>query len=208
MLNLNDESIKSEGGSFDSTKIFGYSVVEKVNGKDTIVRTLDNALVVGFNQGVSANGSKFWDLQMKDQNGNENNIREYDVDMSRDGWQKKQASQLKRLKHILSKFVPEGTPLPQAQTFPELWTAIENLLKQYQCNTKPMRLKLVYNDKGYLAVPAYVPFLEPMTVAAEQSKLSLNPNFDVLERPSKEDPEDAFSTPETADAGIPFDFGS
>ena len=68
MLNLNDDSIKSEGGSFDSSKIFGFSVVEKVDNVDTIVRTLDNVVIVGFNQGVSGNGSKFWDIQMKDIN--------------------------------------------------------------------------------------------------------------------------------------------
>ena len=99
MLNLNDDAIKSEGGSFDSSKIFGYSVVEKLNNVDNIVRTLDNVVIVGFNQGVSQNGSKFWDMQLKDANGNETNMREYDIDQTRDAWEKKQESQLKRLKH-------------------------------------------------------------------------------------------------------------
>ena len=202
MLNLNDEAIKSEGGSFDSSKIFGYSVVEKVNGVDTIVRTLDNVVVSGFNQAVSAQGSKFWDLQLKDINGNETNMREYDLDTTREGWEKKKASQLKRLKHILSKFVPEGTALPSAATFPELWTAIELLMKANQCNTKPIRLKLCYNNKGYLAVPAYVPFMESMTVAATATKLQLKGDFDELVRPQADKPSDVMSGGATSNAEV------
>jgi len=202
MLNLNDDAIKSEGGSFDPSKIFGYSVVEKVDGVDTIVRTLDNVVIAGFNQAVSAQGSNFWDIQLKDINGNETNMREYDIDKTRDNWEKKQASQLKRLKHILSKFVPEGTALPQAATFPELWTAIEGLMKTHQCNTKPVRLKLIYNDKGYLEVPKYVPFMESMTVAATGSKLQLKGDFDSLVRPSADKPEAAMA--ETSDQPLPF----
>jgi len=106
MLNLNDETIKSEGGSFDSSKIFGYSVVEKVDDRDTIVRTLDNVLVTGFDTGTPSVGNEFWDVKLKDEKGNEYNMREYDVDTTREYWEKKQASQLKRLKHLLSKFVP------------------------------------------------------------------------------------------------------
>lgn len=207
MLNLNDDAIKSEGGSFDSSKIFGYSVVEKLNNVDNIVRTLDNVVIVGFNQGVSQNGSKFWDMQLKDANGNETNMREYDIDQTRDAWEKKQESQLKRLKHILSKFVPAGTPLPQAATFPELWTAIEVLMKTAQCNTKPIRLKLIYNRGGYLSVPAYVPFMEPMTVDAASTNLKLNPDFDTLVRPAK-DSAAGQMTPPAAGGGndLPFAF--
>ena len=201
MLNLNDDTIKSEGGSFDSSKIFGYSVV-----KDNVITdTLEGAVIVGFSQGISQTGSKFWDIQMKDGNGNENNMREYDVDMTRDGWEKKQASQLKRLKHILSKFVPAGTALPQAATFPELWTAIEGLMVANQCNTKPVRLKLVYNNKGYLIVPAYVPFMESMTVVKAQSSLKLNPEFDTLTRPSADKPADKMVA-SGGSSDIPFVF--
>ena len=207
MLNLNDETIKSEGGSFDSSKIFGYSVVEKVDDRDTIVRTLDNVLVTGFDTGTPSVGNEFWDVKLKDEKGNEYNMREYDVDTTREYWEKKQASQLKRLKHLLSKFVPEGTDLPQAKTFPELWKAVQTLLMQSQCNTKPMRLKLVYNDKGYLTTPAYVPYLEPMTVAGEQSKLKLNANFDTLIRPQKDDAGAKFAAPAAQAEGVPFDFG-
>ena len=201
MLNLNDDAIKSEGGSFDASKIFGYSVV-----KDNVITdTLDGAVIVGFSHGISQTGSKFWDIQMKDGNGNENNMREYDVDMTRDGWEKKQASQLKRLKHILSKFVPAGTALPQAATFPELWTAIEGLMVANQCNTKPVRLKLVYNNKGYLIVPAYVPFMESMTVVKAQSSLKLNPEFDTLTRPSADKPADKMVA-SGGSSDIPFVF--
>ena len=120
-------------------------------------------------------------------------MREYDIDKTRGDWEKKQANQLKRLKHILSKFVPEGTPLPSAATFPELWTAIEGLMKANQCNTKPIRLKLTYNDKGYLSIPKYVPFMESMTVAATATKLQLKGDFEELVRPQADKPADVMS---------------
>jgi len=209
MLDLNSAEIQSEGrtSSFDSSKIFGYEVVEKVDGQDTITKTLDNVVVSGFNQAVSANGSKFWDLQLKDTKGNETNMREYDIDQTREGWEKKQKSQITRLKHIVSKFAPEGTALPSAATFPELWTAIENLMKANQCNTKPLRLKLTYNRGGYLAVPAYVPFMELMTVPAADTKLRLS-DFDTLVRPQKDNPANVMASSggaATTDAPFSFD---
>jgi len=186
MLDLNEEGIKSEGGGkgFDSSKIFGYSVVED----NTIMRTLDNVMVSGFEHGASASGSAFFDIKLKDFNGNETNMREYDIDKTRGDWEKKQKSQLTRLKHIVTKFTPVGTALPTAAAFPELWKGIEALLIANQCNTKPMRLKLCYNDKGFLTVPKYVPFLEQMSIAAADSKLNLNPGFDTLTRPSADKP--------------------
>ena len=205
MLDLNEEGLKSEGGGkgFDSSKIFGFSVVED----NSIVRTLENVMISGFDHGASATGSAFFDIKLKDSNGNETNMREYDIDKTRGDWEKKQKSQLTRLKHIVTKFTPVGTALPAAATFPELWKGIEALLIVNQCNTKPMRLKLCYNDKGFLTVPKYVPFLEAMTVAAGDSKLSLNPGFDALERPSADKPSTVMtmtSANVTEDDGLPF----
>jgi hypothetical protein len=201
MLNLNDESIKTEGGNFDPSKIFGYEAVEN----NVITKLVENIVISGFGAiATSTTGSKYWDIQLKDSKGNEYNLREFDVDMTREGWEKKQASQLKRLKHILSKFVPEGTPLPSATTFPELWIGVQKLLTANQCNTKPIRLKMVYNNKGYLTTPAYVPFMELASVPVEQSKLKLDANFDTLVRPAADQPSVAEAP---ADTAVPFKFG-
>ena len=84
-------------------------------------------------------------------------------------------------------------------------------MKANQCNTKPIRLKLIYNNAGYLTVPAYVPFMEPMTVDANQTKLKLNPDFDNLKRPSKDEPAAAMGETAGAAGGgsdLPFDFSS
>ena len=179
MLNLNDESIKQDGSgkNFDPSKIFGYSVVDN----DEITDTLDNVLITEFKIENDQNGNHF-DIVLKDVNGNTTNIREYEPDASRDDYAKKQKSQLTRLKHIVTKFTPEGTALPSANTFPELWAAVRDLLGANQCSTKPVRLKLIYNAKGYLTVPKYVPFMEPMTVNKVDSKLKLDPGFDNLVR--------------------------
>jgi len=199
MLNLNDDSIKADGsgGNFDPSKIFGYSVVQD----NTIINTLDNVFISGFEIGQGT-GSKFFDIKLKDSNGNETNMREYEPDPNRDDFEKKKKSQITRLKHILTKFAPEGTQLPQANTFPDLWEAVKTMLIAQQCNTKPMRLKLIYNTKGYLTIPKYVPFIESMSVPAEETKLKLT-DFDQLTRPQADKPEAAMAAEPVGD-DLPF----
>jgi hypothetical protein len=202
MLNLNDDSIKSEGGSsFDPSKIFGMSVVEN----NVITDTVENVIIGGFDKGTTSTGNAYWDIQLQDSNGNTYNLREFDIDTTREGWEKKQTSQLKRLKHVLSKFVPEGTALPQAATFPELWEGVQKLLVGNQANTKPIRLKMIFNNKGYLSTPAYVPYMELMSVPKEQSRLKLDSSFDTLERPQADKPTEAPAASSTED--VPFSFG-
>ena len=200
MLDLNNDEIKAEGksGNFDPSKIFGYAVVED----NTIIKTLENVMVSGFDIGATDGGAKFFDIKLKDSNGNETNMREYEPDAARDDFAKKSKSQMTRLKHVVTKFVPEGTALPAVATFPELWEAVKQLLIANQCNTKPVRVKLVYNDKGFLSIPKYVPFLESMTIPAADSKLNLNPGFDNLTRPQADKPAAAM-----AGAGVDADNG-
>jgi len=197
MLDLNNAEIKAEGksGKFDPSKIFGYTVVED----NQIVRTLDNVLISGFETGETNTGTKFLDIKLKDTLGNEANMREYEPDSTRPDFAKKSTSQITRLKHILTKYVPEGTPLPAAADFPALWEGVKQMLIANQCNAKPVRLKLVYNDKGYLTVPKYVPFMEQMSIPVADSKLRLNPGFDSLTRPMADKPEAAFGAPAGAD---------
>lgn len=201
MLNLNDEAIKQDGSgkSFDPEKIFGYDVVQD----DEIKSLLENVTVTGFHVEQSDKGTYF-DIVLTDSKGNTTNIREYEPDANRDDFEKKKKSQLTRLKHIVTKFTPEGTQLPAANTFPELWQGVQQLLGQHQCNTKPVRLKLVYNNKGYLSVPKYVPFMELMTVPATDSKLNLNPDFDNLIRQKPDAPQVATATADTASGDLPF----
>ncbi len=202
MLDLNSEEIKAEGGAkkFDSTKIFGFEVVED----NEITKLAENVLISGFETGAAQSGSKFFDIKITDSKGNESNMREYEPDSTRDDYAKKCKSQQTRLKHILTKYVPEGTVLPAVATFPELWAAVQALLTAHQCNTKPMRLKLVYNNKGFLAVPPYVPFLEPMSIPAGDGKLNLNPQFDQLIRPQADSPAKVVAVGTASDEDLPF----
>ena len=73
-----------------------------------------------------------------------------------------------------------------------------------------MRLKVVYDKKGYTKVSSYGVFVEPMSVAKEESQIKLWKN-DLLERPVQPDKEDdplvaaakeavALNAPVTADS--------
>ena len=202
MLNLNDEAIKEDGNgkNFDPSKIFGFSVIEN----DEIVDTVDNVRITEFKIDKNDKGGNYFDIVLQDENGNTTNLREYEPDATRSDFESKKKSQLTRLKHLVTKYTPEGTQLPQANTFPELWAGVRDLLGQNNCRSTPMRLKLVFNDKGYLTVPKYVPYLESMTVPKTESKLKLDRGFDNLIK-SKPDTMKSSSAEQAGDTDeLPF----
>ena len=77
--------------------------------------------------------------------------------------------------------------------------------KSYLTESTKLRLKVVYDKKGYTKVSSYGIFVEPMSVAKEESQIKLWKN-DLLERPVQADvekPNDPLagdSAPVTADS--------
>ena len=180
-LNLNDESVLADGtgNKFDPSKIFGYSIISG----NTIIDTVEQTILSGIEVGVLDDGTNYCDFKWSDAVGNTYNMREFEIDPNFGDPEKKLKSQITRLKHIVTKFIPEGTSLPEADTFVELCNGIKSLMASHSANTKPMRLKMVFNNKGYLTTPKYVPFVESMSVVKSESKLSLT-DFDQLHKPT------------------------
>jgi hypothetical protein len=173
MIDLNDASIQSEGKGM---KIF--------NGGNASPGVENCALV----RVEKAEGYDAVDFFFADSTGAEIKMREWFVDYDREGADRKEISQAKRMKHILTKFLPEGTPLPQAQNSEDLLQKVMQALGTTYVGVK-VRLKVTYKESGYLQIPPYVPFLELMTVPANESRLSFS-NIDITEKPSQDAPED------------------
>jgi hypothetical protein len=104
----------------------------------------------------------------------------------------------------------------EGSSFVEMINWTKGILEQYKnIDNKKLRLKVVYDKKGYTKVSSLGVFIEPMSVTESQIKLFKN---DLLERPIVADKESAtdplagqdisdFSTPVTETTGaddLPF----
>ena len=100
----------------------------------------------------------------------------------------------------------------EGSSFTEMINWVKGILDQYKSiDNKKLRLKVVYDKKGYTKVSSLGVFVEPMSVEESQIKLWKN---DLLERPVQPDKEDDplanqamsdFSTPVTADSNTGAD---
>ena len=99
--------------------------------------------------------------------------------------------QAARIKHIMSKFIPEDQCLISGvSTFEAFCNAVVAALGT-SYRGKTLRLKLVYNYKDYATFPKYANFIELQTDAP--TTLKLNPKKDRLEK----------QTPDAASNGVP-----
>ena len=93
-------------------------------------------------------------------------------DTDPDRLENKELNQIKRVKHIVTKFIPEDEYVFQASDFK---TFCENTIRllgsKYEGNK--VRIKVIYSFNNYTSLPNYVPFIEKMEVPKEQSKLEL-----------------------------------
>lgn len=90
--------------------------------------------------------------------------------------EKKWTNSLKRMKHIMSKFVPESEAVASGKTFQAL---IKDIIKRLEGKTEgvKLRLKIVQaasNGRLYNQVPNYTPFIERLDVKI--SKLQIRDN--------------------------------
>lgn len=84
----------------------------------------------------------------------------------------KTANQIKRVKHIVTKFVPEEVYEFNATSFKDFCEKTISILGD-KYKGKKVRVKVIYNYSNYTALPNYVPFIESMDVPKEESKLDI-----------------------------------
>jgi hypothetical protein len=110
--------------------------------------------------------------------------------VNNEGWEKKAQSQMKRVKHIMTKFLDEDKAVVNAQDFEGFCQQVIALLGNSYVGKK-MRVKTVYSYNNYVSIPKYVPFLEDMNV--EKTRLQIT-NFDKMEKDEAENPSNLTTT--------------
>jgi hypothetical protein len=131
--------------------------------------------------GESAKGKKFAAFHFIDDK-NETLIHTewepFDVDETK--LANKTENQIKRFKHIITKYVPkekfEGFT---AQGFEDFVTKSKQILGNKYVGVK-VRLKVTLNNSNYTSLPNYTPFIELMSVPKTDSVLNINTAMDKM----------------------------
>lgn len=124
--------------------------------------------------------------------------------------QKKEDNQFSRMMQILLCFYKDEELIFNSTTFEDWAKEISNYLNKAD-KTKLLRVKIVYNNKGYTTLPTYAKytFIEPMTISKEDSTI-VELGIDKFTRPVVADKEEVVdpinTTTETEEDpnGLPF----
>lgn len=176
----------------------------------------ENVSLVSARTEKSINGNAFLEIKFeKDGKGLthtewEPNKKEDETD---EDYQSRVSRQVKRVLQILNCFYPKEALTFAGATYKEFAEWAVNLLNNAD-KTKLVRVKIVYNNKGYTTLPNYCKyiFIEPMELPeGEKSKIFIM-NIDQITRPviadneqKEENPLDNMSnTPAPAASDLPF----
>lgn len=98
--------------------------------------------------------------------------------------QKKEDTQFSRMMQILLCFYTDEQLVFNCSTFEEFATEVTNYLNNAD-KSKLLRVKIVYNNKGYTTLPSYAKytFIEPMTLPEGQTTAIAKLGIDNFEKP-------------------------
>lgn len=130
--------------------------------------------------------------------------------MTEEDLQKKEDTQFSRMLQILLCFYKDEELIFNATSFADWAAEIADYLNKAD-KSKLLRVKIVYNNKGYTTLPTYAKytFIEPMSVSKEDSAI-IELGIDKFTRPviaDKEEVVDTLSITETSNDdpnGLPF----
>lgn len=130
--------------------------------------------------------------------------------MTEEDLQKKEDTQFSRMMQILLCFYKDEELIFNATSFADWAAEIADYLNKAD-KSKLLRVKIVYNNKGYTTLPTYAKytFIEPMNVSKEDSAI-VELGIDKFTRPviaDKEEVVDTLSITETSNDdpnGLPF----
>lgn len=130
--------------------------------------------------------------------------------MTEEDLQKKEDTQFSRMMQILLCFYKDEELIFNATSFADWAAEIADYLNKAD-KSKLLRVKIVYNNKGYTTLPTYAKytFIEPMSVSKEDSAI-IELGIDKFTRPvvaDKEEVVDTLSITETSNDdpnGLPF----
>lgn len=105
-------------------------------------------------------------------------------DMDDNALQKKEDTQFSRMMQILLCFYTDEQLVFNCSTFEEFATEVANYLNNAD-KSKLLRVKIVYNNKGYTTLPSYAKytFIEPMILPEGQTTAIAKLGIDNFEKP-------------------------
>lgn len=154
-----------------------YNVNKNINSEGSDMAFLDvgiheNVLLSNVEYKVSSNGNEFMVFTFE-KDGKTVTLTEWqpkDDDPSK--LEDKTANQIKRVKHIVTKFIPEEVYEFNATSFKDFCErTIQMIDGKYK--GKMNRVKVIYNYSNYTTLPPYVPFIETMEVEKKDSKIEI-----------------------------------
>ena len=155
-----------------------YSITPATKSEETSRNFID----VGIHENVELLNVRF----DKSPSGNKFIVFEFDKDgkaLSHTEWEPKDndpevlknkiENQMKRLKHIATKYMPADSVNLDADSFDELATKYIAILGNKFKGVK-VRVKVVYSNSGFTTLPKYIPFIENMNdTPKEKSRLEI-----------------------------------
>jgi hypothetical protein len=98
---------------------------------------------------------------------------EFQPDPTKENFEKKLGNLSKRVKHIVSKFVPEDKQVLKAATWDEFCDSVSALFDDSTKDAR-VRIKLVLNDAGFTSFTPYTGFIEEMSVNPTRLRIGQN----------------------------------
>ena len=182
----------------------------------------ENVILKEVNVSKTQNGRDFLEIVFENEKGQTATMTEWKNEKNMwiktdEDLQKRDDQQFGRILQVMDACLGEHGEF-EGSSFVEMINWVESKLNIVTGNLNtPLRLKVIYDKKGYTQVSKNGVFIEPMSVAKEESQIKLWKN-DLLERPIVADKESAtdplagqdisdFSTPVTETTGaddLPF----
>lgn len=164
----------------------------------------DNVVMTGIRKATTENGNKFIEFAFLKDNDKASHTEWETKRTSQDTdetFEKKQLNQISRILQIMGCFVTEDKLSFVASNFDEFTEMVIRILGESYKNV-PVRIKLVYNNKGYTTLPNYAvyTFIENMNVTKSKiKKLAI----DVFVKPTA-DTDNGNANPFTPKNDLPF----
>lgn len=183
-----------------STKTAVVNNEEFSGGKYMPVGINDNVTLKEVNIKTSPQGNDFLEVVFQNEQGQEAKFTEWKN--TKNQWittdedlQKRDNAQFGRLCQLLDCYYPER-PEAELSTFKEMIDWVKSKFDPMIALKKGLRIKVVYDKKGFATVSKLGLYVEPMTVSADSSQIKLFKS-DLLERPVQADVEvnDPLNTP-------------
>lgn len=133
----------------------------------------ENVELIDIRFDKSPNDNKFLVFKFKNERGQELSHTEWEpTDKDETRLNQKITNQIKRIKHIAKRYMPEDAFDINASDFEGFALKTIQLFGDKFKGVK-VRVKVVYSNSNYTSLPNYVPFLENMSVPKEDSKLEI-----------------------------------